>query len=509
MDARPHRVLIVEPTPAIAQAHIQALRRDGLVIEAVDTGAAARRALADTPADLVLLNLHLPGAVSGMDLVRELRGAAIPPQVVALTGQGSVQMAVDVMRAGASNVLLLPVGAERLRQAVATALADRGRAADIPAAAVPVEDPLGYMGFVGTSPSMRAVYRMIEAAAPSKATVFITGESGTGKEVCAEAIHRRSPRASQPFIPINCAAIPKDLMESEIFGHVKGAFTGATTDHAGAALQAHGGTLFLDEIGEISPAFQAKLLRVLQEGEFERVGGSRTLKVDVRLVTATNRNLEDAVSRGEFRADLYYRIAVVQMLLPPLRERTGDIPLLAREFLRRFNKENGTSLSLEPTALAVLADCHFPGNVRELENCIRRTATFARSVKMVGSDFACRNDVCLSAMLWQSPDSQAATAPAGYRPLPVVSAPPLPAASAPASLPVVSAGSLPPPTPGDHPPPPTCGKPCPGGMSERDQLIEAMETAGWVQAKAARLLGLTPRQIGYALRKHDIPIKRF
>ncbi|HEY6877028.1 MAG TPA: sigma 54-interacting transcriptional regulator, partial [Polyangiales bacterium] len=253
---------------------------------------------------------------------------------------------------------------------------------------------------------------------------------------------------------------------------------------------ADGGTLFLDEIGEISATFQAKLLRVLQLGEFERVGGTHTLKVDVRLVGATNRNLEDAVARGDFRADLYYRLNVVPIVLPPLRERSGDIPLLAREFLRRFNGENGTKLELTSTALSVLSACSFPGNVRELENCLRRTATLATGPEIRDEDFACRNDECLSALLWKHSDAGFVPLSHGMRRPPSVP-PPAPEHDVDEDWELPSLG-------GDG-----------SGKSDRQRLIEVMESVGWVQAKAARVLGLTPRQVGYALRKHDIPIKKF
>ncbi|MDE1145239.1 MAG: sigma-54 dependent transcriptional regulator [Azospirillaceae bacterium] len=371
METRPRRVLIVEPTPSLAAAYTQALRKDGLALQVVDTGPAARRALAEAPADVVLLNLQLPGG-SGLDLLRELKADAKAPQVVALTAQGSVQVAVDVMRAGAVDVLLLPAGTERLRQAMATALAEREKVLEAAPPAAPVEDPLGYLGFVGISPAMRGVYRMIEAAAPSKATVFITGESGTGKEVCAEAIHRRSPRTGRPFIPVNCAAIPKDLMESEIFGHVKGAFTGATTDHAGAALQADGGTLFLDEIGEMDLSLQAKLLRFLQTGMVKKVGSEKAEAVDVRIVCATNRDPFTEVQAGRFREDLFYRLQVISIELPPLRDRGEDILLIAREFLTKYTQEERKSFTgFSEEAEEIMRTYAWPGNVRQLLNVVR------------------------------------------------------------------------------------------------------------------------------------------
>ncbi|MGO8973259.1 MAG: nif-specific transcriptional activator NifA [Steroidobacteraceae bacterium] len=370
-------------------------------------------------------------------------------------------------------------------------------------------------GIIGDTPAIKAVLDKVRRVARSHSPVLLRGESGTGKELFARALHDWSPRHEEPFIAVNCAALAETVLESELFGHEKGAFTGATAQRKGRFELADKGTLFLDEIGEISPAFQAKLLRVLQLGEFERVGGTSTIKIDVRLVAATNRNLEESVAMGDFRSDLYYRISVVPIFVPPLRDRKGDIPLLAREFLDRFNRENDANLSLTESAMDVLTSCYFPGNVRELENCIRRTATLADSERLVSSDFACRNDECLSAVLWKKPADSTngiASPPisrgASYgksprptaappRPPPLDEQPRAETAVLPPALRSVSTDAPAPPPAADQP------------ETDRDRLVEAMETAGWVQAKAARILGLTPRQIGYALRKHEIPVKKF
>jgi Nif-specific regulatory protein len=354
-------------------------------------------------------------------------------------------------------------------------------------------------GIIGDSPALRGLLDKIAVVAKSNSTVLLRGESGTGKELIAKAIHELSPRAKRPFIKINCAALPESVLESELFGHEKGAFTGALNARKGRFELADKGTLFLDEIGEISASFQAKLLRVLQEQEFERVGGSQTIKVDVRVIAATNRNLEEAVARNEFRADLYYRISVVPMMLPPLRERRSDIPLLANEFLKNFNSENGRALSFDRHAIEVLMSCGFPGNVRELENCVQRTATLAPGPEIVRNDFACCHSQCLSAMLWKG-GSEAA----GQRSLPIVPLSVLPA-KAPREADV--SGTSPAPGAGGSTASLASGV-LAGSMADRDRVVAAMEKSGWVQAKAARLLGLTPRQIGYALKKHGIEVKR-
>ncbi|MET4328738.1 Nif-specific regulatory protein [Bradyrhizobium sp. i1.15.2] len=355
-------------------------------------------------------------------------------------------------------------------------------------------------GIIGDSPALRALLEKVQVIAKSNSTVLLRGESGTGKELVAKAIHEHSARAKRPFIKLNCAALTETVLESELFGHEKGAFTGAFNARKGRFELADKGTLFLDEIGEISASFQAKLLRVLQEQEFERVGGNQTIKVDVRVIAATNRNLEEAVARREFRADLYYRISVVPLLLPPLRERRTDIPLLAARFLKNFNNENGRALVFDSSAIEVLTICEFPGNVRELENCVQRTATLAQGSSIVRHDFACCHGQCLSAMLWKCGAEEMARQPSPHFSLPArLSMPPPEAITAvqPVSSELTPLG------------PP--GRPAVGAakLTDRERVIAAMERSGWVQAKAARLLGLTPRQIGYALRRHGIEIKRF
>ncbi|WP_417711807.1 nif-specific transcriptional activator NifA [Roseibium aggregatum] len=359
-------------------------------------------------------------------------------------------------------------------------------------------------GIVGESEAIHSVLEKIKVVARSNSTVLLRGESGTGKELFARATHDLSERRKGPFVKLNCAALPESVLESELFGHEKGAFTGAVSQRKGRFELAHGGTLFLDEIGEISPSFQAKLLRVLQEGEFERVGGMKTIKVDVRLVAATNRNLEEAVARGDFRADLYYRINVITILLPALRERREDVFPLAEEFLKRFNEEHGTTLMFTGSAKAVLEGCFFPGNVRELENCVRRTATLSQAESIVAEDFACRNDDCLSSTLWKGTVETATTFNIISRP--TTSGMTRPSRPPERDDPSAAPGAAPPAT---CPEADTCSVINGEGPSERERLIDAMERAGWVQAKAARLLNLTPRQIGYALRKHNISIKKF
>lgn len=346
---------------------------------------------------------------------------------------------------------------------------------------------------VGHSKRMQDVLAQVHQAATGRSTVLIRGESGTGKEALAGALHYLSARSKGPFVKINCAALPESLLESELFGHEKGAFTGATHERKGRFEMAHGGTLFLDEIGTISPSFQAKLLRVLQEKELERVGGQKTIKVDVRVVAATNANLEEEVTKGNFRADLYFRINVVSIFLPPLRERKEDIPFLVEHFLHKFNQENDKSIQMTPEALQTLMRCSWPGNIRELENCIERTATMVRSGRIHTDDLFCSRNQCFSMQLWERPahDERMHERVPGSVPM----------VEMPRRQPTAAAA------PSDRPAPPLAENatiPEPGP----ERVRWALEQSQWVQARAARLLGVTPRQLGYAMRKYGIPARK-
>lgn len=377
---------------------------------------------------------------------------------------------------------------------------------------------------VGVSTPMLTVFEQIHQVAPARTTVLLRGESGTGKEVMARAIHSLSPRAKEAFVGVNCAALTESLLESELFGHEKGAFTGAQGMRKGRFEMAHGGTLFLDEIGDISAAFQAKLLRVLQERSFERVGGGSPVKVDVRLILATNRNLERMVQAGEFRADLYYRINVVSIQLPPLRERREDIPAMAQHFLERFNRENGRATQFSPEAMRVLASCYWPGNVRELENCVERTATMSNGNVISDLSFPCRENRCLTQVLHHI-DREDAVRPSRLAEIPIAEIPMAPpprqpayfgggaeaGESRPADLDAMDSafGSPLALSSGSEPGGAASARADDKPEGERERLIWAMERCGWVQAKAARLLKITPRQMGYALQKYGIEVRKF
>jgi len=357
----------------------------------------------------------------------------------------------------------------------------RRAAQDLPPVTPEVER---FPGVVGQSRGFRDVLALVERVARSRATVFVRGESGTGKELIARAVHEASPRAGRPFVAVNCAALPEALVESELFGHEKGAFTGAVAAHPGKFEQADGGTLFLDEVGELSPAAQAKLLRALQERQFERVGGRRTVTVDVRVVAATNRDIEAMVRGGAFRLDLYHRLSVVTLSLPPLRERPEDLPPLAEHFLAQLNEEHQRRAVLTPAALDVLSECRLTGNARQLRNCLERALVSTAGEQLGRHDFPCVQGGVHTACLLERVAEPAAATPAAPAPAGAAARPPPGAA---------------PEAPAAAPPP---------DADERARVRAALERCGYVQAKAARLLGMTVRQLAYRVRKYAIPLER-
>ncbi|KXF82121.1 quorum-sensing sigma-54 dependent transcriptional regulator LuxO [Enterovibrio coralii] len=359
------RILMVEDTASVAALYKSYLNPLDVDVEIASNGKQALEQFSsDSAFSLILLDLRLPD-VSGFDVLAEIRKQKPDIPVVIMTAHGSIDAAVEALRYGASDFLIKPCEADLLRVTVNNALK--------PKSAVNKKSPEGaYYGFIGRSVPMQAVYRVIDSAAPSKATVFITGESGTGKEVCAEAVHAASARAKNAFVAINCAAIPKDLIESELFGHVKGAFTGAASEREGAAEMADGGTLFLDEICEMDLDLQSKLLRFIQTGTFQKVGSSKVKQVDVRFVCATNRDPWEEVMKGNFREDLYYRLHVIPLTLPPLRDRGEDVLEIAESLLLHVAMEEGKDFrSFDDNVVQRLINYDWPGNVRQLQNVIR------------------------------------------------------------------------------------------------------------------------------------------
>jgi DNA-binding NtrC family response regulator len=371
----PARVLLVDDDPDFCEALGDRLRSLGFQVAVADRGPEALRLCREEPPAIVLLDLVLPG-MDGMVVLETIRREEPDVVVIVITGHGTIARAVEAMKKGAYEFITKPVDPQHLQIVLGKAL-ERQALRDANAL---LSSELGdrYAAIVGDSPQMRAVLDVARRVAPSGATVLLLGESGTGKEVIARAIHRWSRRGDQPFVVVNCVALSEELLESELFGHEKGAFTGAHQQKRGKLEVGHGGTVFLDEIGDVRPALQAKLLRVLQDQTFERVGGTREIRTDVRFVAATNRDLRAAVRDGLFRLDLYYRLDVVSVTLPPLRERAGDVPALAQHFLERYRRELKRELrGLTPEALACLRRYAWPGNVRELENVIERAAVLA------------------------------------------------------------------------------------------------------------------------------------
>lgn len=368
--AQKPKVLLVEDSLSLVVTYQEYLRAEAIDLITVNSGQEAKDVIAKTLPEVTLLDLKLPD-IAGEDILHWIIKENLPTAVIIITAHGSVDIAVEMIHLGAQDFLQKPFDATRLKTTLHNVLENIRLKHLVENFATTFERD-HYHGFIGASLPMQAAYQIIDAAAPSKATVFITGESGTGKEVCAEAIHKQSRCKDGPFIALNCGAIPKDLMESEIFGHIKGAFTGAASERQGAASMANGGTLFLDEIGEMDFDLQTKLLRFIQTGIVKKVGSNKEEKVDARFVCATNRDPLEEVEAGRFREDLYYRLNVVPLHLPPLRERGDDIMLLAKHFLKLYTKEDRKSFKdFSDEVDLTLRQYRWPGNVRQLQNVIR------------------------------------------------------------------------------------------------------------------------------------------
>jgi DNA-binding NtrC family response regulator len=420
----------------------------------VETAADAFKALGKYESfapHVVVTDLKMPG-MDGIELVKKIRAGEDPAAVVVMTAFGAVATAVDAMRAGAADYLTKPLNFDELLVVLDKVLETEQLRRETRQLRARVRDRVAPNNIIGVAPPMQRVFEVVDQVAPSRATVLLTGESGTGKELVANAIHQRSPRAGGPFIKLHCAALAESLLESELFGHERGSFTGAMARKDGRFSLADGGTLFLDEIGEISPSIQVKLLRFLQEHEFERVGGTQTIRVDVRVIAATNRNLPEEVAKGRFREDLFYRLNVVSLEMPPLRDRKSDIPALARFFLDRYAKANDKKIEeLSPQTLELLVSHDWPGNVRELENAIERAVVLA-----TGSQIEPRH------------------LPTTVRPS---------AGGGTPGMPVIPGATM--------------------AELERYAILETMKATGGSTSKAAEMLGISTRTIQYRLHEYN------
>jgi len=402
------RILVADDEPNLRRVLGAILQREGYEVTQAADGAEALQRLDDS-FDVVITDLKMP-RIDGMEVLRQV-GTRLPSvPVIMITAFGSVGNAVEAVKLGAFDYLEKPFEQDQIRVIVEKAVKQSAANKTAPRFARDLEGrdgaARGRFGLIGDSPQMQAIYDIIARVADTPSTVLITGESGTGKELVAKALHENSGRRDKPFIKINCAAIPKTLMESELFGYEKGAFTGATNSKPGRFELADDGTLFLDEIGEIPVEMQVKLLRAIQESEFERVGGIKTIKVNVRLITATNRDLEQEIKAGNFREDLYYRLNVVPLRIPPLRERAEDIPLLVEHIIGKFNLRLKKAIEgISDEALALLRDHYWLGNIRELENVLERTILFCKGTRIELAD--------LPAELLAAPAPRPATAEPG------------------------------------------------------------------------------------------------
>ncbi len=380
------RILVVDDEVNARTALAELLRDEGYVVEAAADAFKALGKAADFAPDLVLTDLKMPG-MDGLALLGRLREDEPDLPVVLMTAFGEVDSAVRAMQAGARDYLAKPVNVSELSVVVARELEHRRVRREAGLLRERLSEKYRFDNIIGNAAPMQEIFKTVSQIASSRASVLVTGESGTGKELIAAAIHERSPRAQGPFVKLHCAALAESLLESELFGHERGSFTGALTRREGRFAQANRGTLFLDEIGEIAPAVQVKLLRFLQEREFERVGGNETISVDVRVIAATNRDLKQMVVEGKFREDLYYRLNVINLEMPALRARPSDVPLLASHFLHKYAADNGKELSgFTAEAFECLTSYSWPGNVRELENVVERAVVVAQSREITAAD---------------------------------------------------------------------------------------------------------------------------
>jgi two-component system response regulator HydG len=371
-------VLVVEDDPAILASLEKVLTRERLNVLSAENGRQALELVREHQVAVIVTDFQMPG-MSGLDLLRSVKMVSPETEVILITAYGTIELAVEAMKKGAYDFVVKPFKRHDIVSGVRRALEKQRLVVENRQLRAQLDQTLGKRHLIGQSLAMRQTLEFVDQVAPSSATVMLTGESGTGKELVARALHMGSSRAARPFVAINCAAIPDTILEAELFGYEKGAFTGAVSRKEGRFERAHTGTLFLDEIGEIAPHAQVKLLRVLQEGEVERLGSTKAISVDCRIIASTNRDLDNEVKLGRFREDLYYRLNVISIHLPPLRDRLDDVPLLAHHFLSIYSEKNARTIgAISQDALDLLSNYAWPGNVRELENVIERAVVLAK-----------------------------------------------------------------------------------------------------------------------------------
>ena len=405
-----HTLLLVDDDALIRRSLSTVLRLEGYEVLEAAGGNDAIDILSKESPDLVITDFNMP-AINGLQLLREIQSRKPELPVILITGYGTVEQAVEAMKSGAYDYVSKPIIDDEMKLVIRRALDEQTLRDENSELRKRLDMRFGYDAIVGRDHRMQRIYDTIESVAPTKATVLVTGESGTGKTLIARALHHNSSRRDEPFVEVNCGALPETLLESELFGHKRGAFTGAHADKLGKFAAANRGTIFLDEINNASPMLQMKLLRILQDKEFEPVGGNDTMRVDVRVVLATNLDLAEEVEKGNFRRDLYYRINVVSINMPPLRERVSDIPLLAKHFLKHFAKENGKRIGdIDEEVVDLLTRYGWPGNVRELENCLERAVVLTRNDVIRAEDLP-------PAMRAEASDAPAPLESGGIRPL--------------------------------------------------------------------------------------------
>ena len=456
-----HTILIVDDEPNYQIVLSEILKDEGYEVFTANSGLAGLPIVYSTDLDLVLSDMKMPG-MDGIAFLEKIKEYNKELPVILITAYAEVEKAVEAMRLGAFTYLAKPFSNQQLLASVRKAIEHYGLIREIRRLRDEATPRSGFGGMIGKSPAMRAVYQLIEKVAPTPSSVLITGESGTGKELVARAIHNHSPRKDAPFISVNCAALSEHLLESELFGHERGAFTDAVTMRKGRFELADTGTLFLDEVGEMPPQLQAKLLRVLQDKSFERVGGNTTLHVDVRILAATNKDLKDEVDKGHFREDLYYRLNVIHIHLAPLRERVDDIPALVSHFIEKNSRSLGRPLDISPEALRLLISLPWEGNVRELENTIERAAILCNSDRIEPEDVQPDSSQLVNAHEWSTGLELNQFIPDNLSLAEVLN-----------------------------------------GIEER-LVRKALDDTGYVQARAAEQLGITKSLLQYKMKKYKL-----